>query len=84
MHISLLQLRMQSLIFLLGLPPSFFASHSFAFRRSCVRALPSLNLKKKRDYLQSNLKWSPSAKQVTIFCKLLSNVIPSLKEQILK
>ena len=39
--------------FLLGLPPSFLTSRGFAVRR----ALPSLNLKKKRDCSQSTF-WS--------------------------
>ena len=35
------------------LPPSFLASRGFAAQRSCARALPLLNLKKKRDCSQS-------------------------------
>ena len=42
------------LFFLLGLPPSFFASRGFAAQRSRARALSSLNLKKKRDCSQSS------------------------------
>ena len=38
---------------LLGLPPSFLAPRSFAPQRSRSRAPPLLNLKKKRDSLQS-------------------------------
>ena len=41
------------LFFLLGLPPSFLASRGFAAQRSRARALPLLNLKKKRDCSQS-------------------------------
>ena len=43
----------QSLFFLLGLPPSFLASRGFAAQRFRARALPLLNLKKKRDCSQS-------------------------------
>ena len=39
---------------LLGLPPSFLASRGFAAQRSSARALPLLNLKKKRDCSQSS------------------------------
>ena len=48
------------------LPPSFLASRGFAAKRSHARALPLLNLKKKRDCSQSR---SNVAKQVT--CCLL-------------
>ena len=41
--------RHDSLLFFLGLPPSFLASRGFAAQRSRARALPSLNLKIKRD-----------------------------------
>ena len=40
--------------FLLRLPPSFLASRGFAAQRSRARALPLLNLKKKRYCSQSN------------------------------
>ena len=40
--------------FLLGLPPSFLASRGFAAQRWRARALPFLNLKKKRDCSQSS------------------------------
>ena len=43
----------ESLFFLLGLPPSFFASCGFAAQRSRARVLPLLNLKKKRGCSQS-------------------------------
>ena len=43
----------QSLFFLLGLPPSFLASRRFVAQRLGARALPLLNLEKKRDYSQS-------------------------------
>ena len=46
--------RRERLFFLLGLPPSFLASRGFAAQRSRARALPLLNLKKKRDCSQSN------------------------------
>ena len=39
--------------FLLGVPPSFLASRGFAAQCSRARALPLLNLKKKRDSSQS-------------------------------
>ena len=39
--------------FLLGLPPSFLASRGFAASRTRECAIPLLNLKKKRDCLQS-------------------------------
>ena len=42
-----------SLFFLLGLPPSFLVFRGFAAQRSRARALPLLNLKKKRDCSQS-------------------------------
>ena len=42
-----------SFFFFLGLPPSFLASRVFAAQRSRARALPLLNLKKKRDCSQS-------------------------------
>ena len=44
-----------SLFFLLGLPPSFLVSRSFAAQRSRTHALPLLNLKKKRDWSQSKI-----------------------------
>ena len=43
----------QSLFFLLGLPPSFLVFRGFAAQRSRARALPLLNMKKKRDCSQS-------------------------------
>ena len=45
----------QSLFFLLGLPPSFLMFRGFAAQRSRARALPLLNMKKKRDCSQSKL-----------------------------
>ena len=45
--------RRERLFFLLGLPPSFLVSGGFAAQSSRARALPLLNLKKKRDYSQS-------------------------------
>ena len=41
--------------FLLRLPPSFLASRGFTAQRSHARALPLLNLKKKRDILHPSL-----------------------------
>ena len=46
--------RRERLFFLLRLPPSFLASRGFAAQRSRARALPLLNLKKKRYCSQSN------------------------------
>ena len=46
--------RRKRLFSLLELPPSFQASRGFTARRSRPRALPPLNLKKKRDFSQSN------------------------------
>ena len=43
--------------FLLGLPPSFLVSHGLAAQHSRARALPLLNLKKKRDCSQSTARW---------------------------
>ena len=40
------------------LPPSFLVSRGFAAKRSRSRALPILNLKKKRDCSQSTFKWT--------------------------
>ena len=46
--------RRERLFFLLRLPPSFLASRGFAAQRSRARALPLLNLKKKRYCSQSH------------------------------
>ena len=46
--------RRERLFFLLRLPPSFLASRGFAAQGSRARALPLLNLKKKRYCSQSN------------------------------
>ena len=46
--------RRERLFFLLRLPPSFLASRGVAAQRSRWRALPLLNLKKKRDCTQSS------------------------------
>ena len=54
-----------SLFFLLGLPPSFLASRSFAAQRSRARALPLLNLKKKRG--KSLLKRLNTGKYILLF-----------------
>ena len=42
--------------FLLGLPPSFLASRGFPAHCSRARAIPLLNLKKKRDCSQSTFQ----------------------------
>ena len=72
-----IRLRAVSLFFffLLGLPPSFLASRGFAAQRSCARALPSLNLKKKRDRSQSSKHENSS---------LLKNFVSTTWKSILK
>ena len=77
---------MKTLFFLLGLPPKFLASRGFASLLSRVRALPLLNLKKKRDYSQSMY---PLPRYITVyvylnsflylFCAMLTQVVLYLK-----
>ena len=61
--------------FLLGMPPSFLASRGFAAQRSSACALPSLNLKKKRDRSQSSKHENSS---------LLKNFVSTSWKSILK
>ena len=63
----------RSLFLLLGLPPSFLASRGLAAQHSRGRALPLLNLKKKRDCSQSIFSLECSFK-INITCWPLSKV----------
>ena len=55
-----------------GLPSSFLASRSFAAQRSRGRALPSLNLNKKKDCLQSTIATSSSILLLSFVVLLIS------------